>query len=165
MTSIAGDGVMSMFGLTSKSSQHPARNALTAAIAIWEGLEKLNTELSSELAAPLRIGIGIHVGVSIVGWVNDGKGSTLQFLGETGNIAAKLEEQTKILGCTLAVSSSAASAAGLKGSDVNVTKVSIPGKADRLAVSTFRDKNELVALLAGINNVKDNVIHLADAAR
>jgi adenylate cyclase len=154
-----------MFGLTSKSSQNPARNALTAALAIWEGLEKLNTELSSELAAPLRIGIGIHVGVSIVGWVNDGKGSTLQFLGETGNIAAKLEEQTKILGCTLAVSSSAASAAGLKDSDVNVTKVSIPGKSERLAVATFHNKDQLIALLAGINNVEDDANVLAGIAR
>lgn len=152
VTSIAGDGVMSVFGSTSTSTVSPARKALTAALAIWEELERLNAESSSELSAPLRIGIGIHVEVSIVGWVADRKSPFLQFLGDTGNIAAKLEEQTKLFQCTLVVSTVALSAAGLSNDDVHVAKVSIAGKSEPLDVATFGNKQELVALLAGSIN-------------
>jgi adenylate cyclase len=148
VTSVAGDGVMSIFGPRADSPHNPARNALIAALAIWEGLEKLNTELSSELATPLRIGIGVHVGVSIVGWIAQGGTPALQFLGETGNLASKLEEQTKYLRCTLAVSCAAIAAAGLKEHGLPVTNVSIQGRSDRLAVASFDDKRDLVALLS-----------------
>jgi len=86
--------------------------------------------------------------VSIVGWIAQGGTPALQFLGETGNLASKLEEQTKYLRCTLAVSCAAIAAAGLKEHGLPVTNVSIQGRSDRLAVASFDDKRDLVALLS-----------------
>jgi adenylate cyclase len=147
VTSIAGDGVMCIFASTRTSMGSPARNALTAALAIWEAIDRLNVELAGELPAPLRIGIGVHVGVSVVGRIAAERGA-LQFLGETGNIAAKLEEQTKTLECTLAISESAILSAGLNRSGLNRSLVSIPGKSGLFTVVTFNAKRGVAALLA-----------------
>jgi adenylate cyclase len=148
VTSIAGDGIMSIFGPRAGATRSPATNALIAALAIWEGLERLNIELSSELATPLRIGIGIHYGPSVVGWALEGNAPPLQFLGETGSIAAKLEEQTKHLRCTLAVTTAAISAAGLHTHDIQVINVAVPGKPDGLPVARFDNKEQVISLLA-----------------
>src|SRR5262249_44488912 len=54
VTSIAGDGVMSMFGAEAGVSQ-AAAHALKAAAAIWDRVEALNRDLAPELDAPLRV--------------------------------------------------------------------------------------------------------------
>src|SRR5262249_5044066 len=63
-TSIAGDGVMSVFGVD-EAIASAARNAFQAALEIWNGLEILSAELADELRAPLRVGIGVHVGLAV----------------------------------------------------------------------------------------------------
>jgi adenylate cyclase len=68
-TSIAGDGVMSVFGVDGTAAL-AARDAFQAALDVWSSLEILNENLASELEAPLRIGIGIHVGMAVVGLVS-----------------------------------------------------------------------------------------------
>src|SRR5207244_8833356 len=54
-----GDGVMALFGIDDGPAVG-SRQALAAAQAMVEGMTRLNAELAAELAAPLRIGIGIH---------------------------------------------------------------------------------------------------------
>ena len=99
VTSVAGDGVMSVFGVHGNAAS-AARDAFRAANDLWSGLGSLNKELAAELGAPLRIGIGLHVGVSVVGLIATREAQALQFLGDTGNIAGKLEQQTKQLDCS-----------------------------------------------------------------
>ena len=72
-TSIAGDGVMSVFGVDGTAAL-AARNAFQAALDVWSGLEVLSEELAAELEAPLRIGIGIHFGMAVVGLVSTSAG-------------------------------------------------------------------------------------------
>ncbi|KYO49961.1 adenylate/guanylate cyclase domain-containing protein (plasmid) [Tistrella mobilis] len=106
VTGIAGDGVMSVFGGTGPVDDVPAtcRAALAAAAAIWDGVEALSAELRHELDAPLRIGIGVHLGPSVVGTTGVTAPRPIQFLGDTGNVAARLEEATKAERCTLILS-------------------------------------------------------------
>ena len=94
VTSVAGDGVIDVFGVHGNAAS-AARDAFRAAHDLWSGLGALNKELAAELGAPLRIGIGLHVGVSVVGLIATRRSQSLQFLGDTGNIAGKLEQQTK----------------------------------------------------------------------
>ena len=93
---------MSVFGVEG-TAEAAVRGALQAALAVWKGVDTLSRELASELEAPLRIGIGIHAGTAVVGLVRTGETQALQFLGDTGNVAAKLEAKTKDLGCTAVV--------------------------------------------------------------
>ena len=146
-TSIAGDGIMSAFGVDG-AAPLAARNALQAALEVWNGLEVLSGELADELPAPLRIGIGIHVGTAVVGLVRTGESQSLQFLGDTGNVAAKLEAQSKELGCTLVASVAALTLVAPGTTRTQTHIVAIAGKADPIKVAIFRDKRELERILS-----------------
>jgi len=70
---------------------------------IWDALDALNSELAAELENPLRIGIGLHFGEAVISKADDPSRS-FQFLGNTGNVAAKLEAEANRLQCTLVAS-------------------------------------------------------------
>jgi adenylate cyclase len=146
VTSIAGDGVMSMFGVKSNGAQ-AARDAFEAAAQIWVGVESLNHDLGDELQVPLRIGIGLHVGMAVVGMISTGGAGSLQFLGDTGNLAAKLEAETKRFDCILIASAQAAALLATNGPDIETHALSIPGKETRVPAILFRTRDELDRLL------------------
>jgi adenylate cyclase len=147
VTSIAGDGVMTLFGLQGNSAD-AARSAFMATLQLWAGVESLNRELAHNLRCPLRIGVGLHVGVAIVGVLSAAAGSALQFLGDTGNIAAKLETETKRQGCTLIASYEAAYKVAHQLSDFELAPVMIPGKDHSMPAVLFRRHDDLKRLLA-----------------
>ncbi len=66
-----GDGVMALFGLQSDLGAG-ARDALRAAEAMQLAIESLSADLHEELAEPLRLGIGIHCGSTVVGHMGRG---------------------------------------------------------------------------------------------
>lgn len=103
ITSIAGDGVMSVFG-TDGDAREGARSALAAAAAIWQSLDHLNVDLAADLKEPLRFGMGIHSGPTVIGSVVLLGHQSVQFLGDTGNVAARLETLSKDLAATLVIS-------------------------------------------------------------
>jgi adenylate cyclase len=145
VTSIAGDGIMSVFGLDGTAAS-TARHAFTAALDVWSELDALNDELTGELRAPIRAGIGIHAGVAVVGWVSVGTSQSLQFLGDIGNIAAKLEAQSRPLDCTLV-----ASVAALRlaiSTDVETTAITILGQSHPIPAAVFKTRGELQRVLA-----------------
>jgi adenylate cyclase len=143
VTSIAGDGVMSVFGAQGNVT-NTARDASQAALQIWNALDSLNQELAGELGAPLRVGMGLHLGVAVVGMIGSAEHRSLQFLGDTGNVAAKLEEQTKALDCTLVASAAAVARIALASAETTV--VSIAGR--EIEVAVFRQRGALQNLLA-----------------
>jgi adenylate cyclase len=138
---------MSVFGVDGTTAS-AVRNAFRAALEIWNGLEVLSAELANELRAPLRIGIGVHVGTAVVGLVRTGESQSLQFLGDTGNVAAKLEAQSKELDCTLVASVVAVDLVSPGTTQVQTNSVAIAGKADPIRVAVFRDKRELERILS-----------------
>jgi len=145
VTSVAGDGVMSVFGLAD-STTSTARHAFDAALDVWGELDALNNELTGELRAPIRAGIGIHAGLAVVGWMSVGSSQSLQFLGDIGNITAKLEAQSKQLNCTLV-----ASVAALKlatSTEVETTAITIPGQSQNISVAAFKTRRQLQRALA-----------------
>jgi adenylate cyclase len=147
VTSIAGDGVMSMFGAEGDAAD-ASRDAWKAALQIWSGLDSLNGELAAELGGPLRAGIGLHVGVAVVGMIGSAEHRSLQFLGDTGNIAAKLEEQAKPLDCTMVASRAALARIVLPAVAPETTVVSIAGR--EIEVALFRTCGELQQLVAAL---------------
>ena len=85
---------MALFGLAS-SSDHGARAALVCAWQMLDKIDRLNRQMSSELAEPLAMGIGIHTGPVIVGLMGPPKTPILTALGDAVNTAARLESATK----------------------------------------------------------------------
>lgn len=146
VTNIAGDGVMSVFG-TDGPTHDAARDAFRAALRLWEGIDALNEELRQELNEPLRIGIGLHVGVAVVGTEWTGGLEGMPFLGDTGNVAARLEAQTKQLGATLIASKEAVLMAAGEPHAFTFAPVMLAGKQDPIEVLCFRDSEALRQLV------------------
>lgn len=95
-----GDGLMAFFGAPLPMADHADR-AVAAATSMIERLTFVNEMREIRGEAPLRIGIGIHTGEAIVGNVG-APGRRLEFtaIGDTVNLASRLESLTKELGVT-----------------------------------------------------------------
>ena len=148
VTSVAGDGIMSVFGLDGDAAAG-ARNALTAAESLWGSLDRLSADFAEELGA-LKFGIGVHTGLSVIGTVGLPGQTSIQFLGDTGNIASRLESLTKETACTMIVSASTIAAAGMSTPGWLAADLEIRGRSEPLPAFLVFDRDELasVALMA-----------------
>lgn len=98
-----GDAIMAVFGTPTKESNN-AKNAIAAATKMIQSLTALNQELSKEGLPQIKIGIGIHSGDAIAGNVGSISRMDYTVIGDTVNVAARIESQTKALGHVLLVS-------------------------------------------------------------
>ena len=125
-----GDGIMAVFGLTDPASA-PER-AVRAARAMQGALDGMQDELS----APLRMGIGIHVGEVVAGAF--GAPDRLEFtvLGDTVNTAARLEAATKALDVSILVSEAVHARLGPEAREPwrHLGQQSLKGKRDPVEV-------------------------------
>jgi adenylate cyclase len=136
-----GDGIMAIFGMGAPVGVG-ARNALAAARAMSGVLDGLNMSLRDELPAPLLVGIGIHTGPAILGRIGASDrteaAARITALGETVNIASRLEGMTKDLSAQFVVSQAVILAAGtLMADDDTLRTVTVRGLKQPLAVHVF----------------------------
>src|SRR5262249_55518090 len=137
-----GDGVMALFGIDSDAGA-ARRAALDAAPVMSGGLGEVNRSLHNELDQPLRIGIGIHIGPTIVGEMGYGSTVAMTAIGDAVNTASRLETLTKTYGCELVVSEETVLRAGLDFSAFPRYEIEIRGKRDMLAVRTVASARDL----------------------
>ena len=107
-----GDGLMALFGLD-MSLTRASNQALVAARLMFMRLDELNHALAVNLDVPLRMGIGIHKGPAIVGEMGYGRTRSLTALGDTVNVASRLQVLSKTHQCELVVSEDLLRSAGL----------------------------------------------------
>ncbi len=139
-----GDGVMALFGIES-GARAGCRDALAAARQMSQRLGGLNAALQAELDRPLRIGIGIHAGPTIVGEMGYGAAAAITAIGDAVNTASRLEELTKTFGCELVVSEETVQRAGLDLSAFPRQEAEIRGRREMLAVRTLARAADLPA--------------------
>ena len=137
-----GDGVMALFGIAS-GPEAACREALAAARMMSERLEELNRSLSGELDQPLRVGIGIHVGSTIVGEMGYGSVTAITAIGDAVNTASRLETLTKEYGCQLVVSEETVKRAGLDLGAFPRHEIEIRGRREMLAIRTLASARNL----------------------
>ncbi len=101
----AGDGLMALYGLAEEKHVRICRQALKGVALMQEKLKRLNAVLSSELLAPLSCGIGLHFGRVIVGTMGPPAAQIISAIGDDVNIAARLEQQSKVAGYPIIISS------------------------------------------------------------
>lgn len=137
-----GDGVMALFGIGA-DPRAASRAALDAARAMSLACAELNQQRLSEFAEPIRIGIGIHLGPAIIGELGYGRAMSLTAIGDTVNIASRLETLTKDYAAQLVVSEPVARTAGISLDAFPAHVVHIRGRAQPLAVRAIDDAREL----------------------
>ncbi len=89
-----GDGIMALFGAPRAHEDDPER-ALAAALEMREGVEALNRRLAGRLPQRIGIHIGVNTGLVVAGRVGGGSHSEYTVLGDTVNVAARLEDQSQ----------------------------------------------------------------------
>ncbi|MCS6874484.1 MAG: FHA domain-containing protein [Pyrinomonadaceae bacterium] len=90
-----GDGLMAIFGAPNVSLED-ATNAVKCAIAMQKRLTELNEELKKDGFQQIGIGIGLHTGVATVGYIGSERRSEYTAIGDTVNLASRLEELAQI---------------------------------------------------------------------
>jgi adenylate cyclase len=141
-----GDGMLALFGL-SASPQAACRQAVQAAARIAANVEELNKFLEHDLHEPIRFGIGIHGGEVIVGDIGYRNHMVFTALGDAVNVAARLQDMTKGLGCEAILSDEVRLAAGLAPEDLPQQELEIRGRAEPMSVRVVARAAELSALL------------------
>jgi len=89
-----GDAIMAIFGAPVQHDDDPDE-ALRAAFAMVEGLEVFNTMAAEKYNVTFRIGIGINTGEAIVGNIGSENKVDYTVIGDTVNLASRLEGLTK----------------------------------------------------------------------
>ena len=85
-----GDGLLVYFGYP-LAHEDDAQRAVRAGLGIVEALGQLNIRLERERGMHLAVRLGIHTGLVVVGEVGGGTRQEQLALGETPNIAARLQ--------------------------------------------------------------------------
>jgi adenylate cyclase len=109
-----GDGIMASFG-TPRAGPHDATNAVRCARRMLGSIEDWNRERRARGEAPVRAGIGIHYGSVVMGDIGSEQHLEFAVVGDTVNVAARLEELTRELDAALLVSDAALAAARREG--------------------------------------------------
>jgi len=147
-----GDGVLALFGLAA-DDQTASRQALKAAARIAANVDELNEFLSHDLREPIRFGIGIHGGEVIVGDIGYRDHMVFTALGDAVNVAARLQDMTKSLGCETIISEEVRVAAGLSDGDLPQQEVSIRGRTEPMMVRVVAETKTLSALVDKLASV------------
>ena len=137
-----GDGVMALFGIE-KGPVAGCREALAAARLMSERLVDLNRALEQDIGRPLRIGIGLHFGPTIVGEIGYGKAASLTAVGDAVNTASRLETAAKEYACELVVSEDLVGRAGVDLAAFPRHEIAVRGREQMLAVRTLTVARDL----------------------
>jgi len=92
-----GDGLMAIFGAP-LTLQEPSLSAVRAALDMQEMIALLNVERSALDKPAIRIGIGIATGDMVAGYAGTHQRATYTCIGDTVNLASRLEDHTKAIG-------------------------------------------------------------------
>ena len=97
-----GDSVMAFWGAPVESDTH-AHDALSAALDIQDELALLNRQYREEGLPEITVGIGVSTGFANVGNLGSEYRMAYTVVGDTVNVAQRVEEQTRLYGVPIAV--------------------------------------------------------------
>ncbi len=143
-----GDAIVAFWNAPLEDKDHAA-NACSAALDMIERLNAFNDQrrLEAETAGihfvPLRIGIGVNSGNCVVGNV----GSDLRFdysvLGDTVNLCARLEDQSKTYGVPIIVGPATAEQLGDRFAFIEMDRIRVTGKQEATTIYTLVGDNQI----------------------
>jgi len=132
---MVGDGLLAMFGAPIYFKDH-GEKAVRAALQMLERLKEFNQRQLARGKTQLHIGIGIASGNMIVGYTGTQNRAIYTCIGDTVNLAARIEEYTKEALRPLLID--------------NYTREDLPDdiKVDDLGRIIFKGKNQAVNVFA-----------------
>ena len=128
-----GDCVMAFWNAPLDDTQH-AKNACRSAIEMFKEVDQLNSDLASEFGAYggvsdfLKIGVGINSGECVVGNMGSEQRFDYSALGDTVNLAARFEGQSKTYGVDIVIGSQTAKSVD-DFAMVEIDRIKVKGKS------------------------------------
>jgi len=132
-----GDAIMAVFGAPVAKVDDASR-ALDAALQMLAALDELNARWDAEGRVPLRIGVALHTGEALAGNVGSIERMDYTVIGDTVNLAARVEELNKKYGTTLLATESTVEAAGSRFASRLVGETAIRGREQPIRIFTVQ---------------------------
>ena len=144
-----GDAIMAFWNAPIEDKDHEI-NACEAAVDMLERLDEVNVAREQEakdgghVYIPLKVGIGLNTGVSVVG----NMGSDLKFnysvLGDSVNLASRLEGQTKEYGFPIIVGSRTAMAVKERFAILELDFIMVKGKQEPEVIYAIAGREDVM---------------------
>lgn len=99
-----GDGLMATFG-TPSASDHDATNAFACAKAMADVMARWNEERDAGGEAPIAASFGLHFGPAVLGDLGGDNRLEFAVIGNTVNVASRVEALTRSLGVQITITS------------------------------------------------------------
>ena len=145
-----GDAIMAFWNAPVDDAEQEA-NACEAALEMLSRAETLNDELKHEAEVnggvymPLRIGIGLNTGPCVVGNMGSDFRFNYSVLGDTVNLASRLEARTKAYRIPVVIGSRTAEGAKQKFAVMEIDLIMVKGKKQPEAVFTVLGPSQVEA--------------------
>lgn len=128
-----GDEIEAVFGAPLELEHHPVA-AARAALEMYERLGRYNSRLREQGWAPLRHGIGLHTGQVLAANIGSSEKLSYALVGDTVNLASRLQGVSKELGRDIILSASTRNALGDEFRYESLETVQIKGMAGPVEV-------------------------------
>jgi len=133
-----GDAIMAVWGnVRSFGMAQDTKDCVRAALAMRRELRQLNQKWREEGRMGLGMGIGINQGEVIVGNIGSHERMDPTVIGDSVNLASRLEGLTRIYGVDILVGASAAELARDEVHIRSVARVQVKGKSKPVDIFTF----------------------------
>lgn len=128
-----GDGILAIFGAPNNLQNDGALNAVMCAFKMLKRLEELNKSgIFPGVLDEVEIGIGIHTGEAVVGNIGCYEKMDYSIIGDTVNLASRIEGLTKEYGVSVLVSESTYERVMDKVESRFVNTVKVKGRAQEV---------------------------------
>ncbi len=125
---MVGDGLMSIFGAPIPLPD-PPHSAVRAAMEMIELVAQFNLERRAAKKPEIRIGVGIASGKMVAGYTGTNERATYTCVGDTVNLAARLESHTKAAGRSILIDPATRAGLGDRIAVESLGPVALKGKA------------------------------------
>jgi adenylate cyclase len=144
-----GDAIMAFWNAPLDDAAHEI-NACEAAIQMLEQIDTVNEEREQEAAEgghvyiPLNVGIGLNTGIGVVGNMGSDLKKNYSVLGDSVNLASRLEGQTKEYGFPIIVGSRTALAAKDRFAILELDFIMVKGKTEPEVIYAIAGREDVM---------------------
>ncbi len=139
-----GDGMMAFWGAPLDDEAH-CRHAVEAAVAMQRGMATLRNDLAAQGLPEIHMRVGLNTGSAIVGNMGSRRRFAYSALGDSVNLASRLEGANKLYGTGILVSGETAKGAGESIALRHVDRVRVAGRSEAVDVYTPCDDPAFIA--------------------
>ena len=154
-----GDAVMAHWGaLGGGSDEDHARKALLAARDMIAVLARMNASWQAAGKAPFQIGVGLHLGEAVAGEIGSPDRTEFGVIGDTVNLASRLEGLTKTFHCEVIYSDEVREASRMNDGALDLGLVRVKGRRNPVRLFGTGDEEVVREHLKSLERDADGVI-------